>query len=51
MCFPFGDRRMGGREEVELKSLNLHDSFLWNFPAARQRKRTMPAAMPRAKSL
>ena len=51
MCFPFGNRRMGGREEVELKSLSLPDSFLWNSSAARQRKRTMPAAMPRAKSL
>lgn len=51
MCFPFGNRRMRGREEVELKSLSLHDSFLWNSLAARQRKRRMPAAMPRAKSL
>lgn len=51
MCFPFGNRRMQGRLEAKSESLSLHYSFLCNHSAARKRKKRMPAAMPKAKSL
>lgn len=38
MCFPFGNRKMQGREEGELESLSLHYSFPCNSSAAKQRK-------------
>lgn len=51
MCFPFGKRRMRGREEAGLGGWSLRYSFLCCCSAVAARMERIPAAMPKAKSL